>query len=71
MFSARSILAIFCALILALSTINAAPNRVLMRFGKRGGASEGHVGYRFVPAAGPAIAEYIDVDDSLLSQDRF
>ncbi|CAI2356413.1 unnamed protein product [Caenorhabditis sp. 36 PRJEB53466] len=71
MFSARIILALFCVLILALSVANAAPNRVLMRFGKRGGASEGHLGYRFIPAAAPAIAEYIDVDEALLGQDRF
>ncbi|CAE17946.1 FMRF-Like Peptide [Caenorhabditis elegans] len=71
MFSVRSIFAIFCVLILALSTINAAPNRVLMRFGKRGGNSEGHLGYRFVPAGAPAIAEYIDVDDVIGGDDRF
>ncbi|EFP04955.1 hypothetical protein GCK72_023517 [Caenorhabditis remanei] len=71
MFSVRSILALFCLLILALSTINAAPNRVLMRFGKRGGNSEGHLGYRFVPAAASTYAEYIDVDDVLGGQDRF
>ncbi|UMM39791.1 hypothetical protein L5515_016688 [Caenorhabditis briggsae] len=71
MFSVRSFVALFCVLILAFSAVNAAPNRVLMRFGKRGGNSEGNLGYRYVPAATPAIAEYIDVDDVLGGQDRF